>query len=359
MKLHFDDLQKPRGLQTAAQQSVLWVPSSALVVHELQVPKAPKRKWPELIPWMLEEKLLQAPELSHFVVCGVQDAQLTVLVVARQQMQLWQEAVAKAGIDDFALVPDFMALPWRSGQISLAKRGDQILVRNGQNKGFAAPSEFAWYMLQQLLEKSDKPLSLAIAFPQEELPETLQSRVERTLANIDWQSASVPVGMDLLSGEFRRVKQSALSRRWIASAALVLLTLGLAYLSLDLENKALARQVETLAEQNRTEFFRLFPGLSIRSGDIRTTLEAFISGRFKQGESLNSQSIRALLAADRALSSCNCGLQSLQWTQDGLELNMPLAAAENVERWQIDAYQKQISAEPENGLSVVLRPESD
>lgn len=360
MNLHMNELQQSQvRSHLAGQQCILWVSSAELVMHEIAVPKAPKRKWHELIPWMLEEKLLQAPEDSHFVICGQQDAQLSVLVTARQQMQQWQEAAARAGLDDYLLVPDFMALPWHPGQISIARHGEQILIRHGQFKGFAALPDFAWFMLRRLLQQSEATLLLDPGFPQQELPSALQSRVQGRLAALDWQRAAVPAGVNLLCGEFRLQKQKPESRAWLATAALLLLTLGLTFVSLDLQNKRLQSQVDALTERNRAEFFRLFPGLSIRSGDIRTTLETFISGRFQQRESLNSPAIRALLAADRVLANCNCGLESLEWTGEGLQLQLPLTAAESVDRWQFGDYQKQINALADSGLSVTLRQENE
>ncbi len=360
MNLHMNELlQTPIKKRLTGQHCVLWVSSAELVMHEVAVPKAPKRKWHELIPWMLEEKLLQAPEDSHFVICGQEDTQLSVLVTARQQMQQWQEAAASAGLDDYVLVPDFMALPWQPGQISIASHGEQVLIRHGQFKGFAVPPDFAWFMLRRLLQQSEAALLLDPGFPQQELPQALQSRVQGRLTALDWQKAPVPAGVNLLCGEFRLQKRTPETRAWLASAALLLLTLGLAFVSLDLQNKHLQSQVDALTERNRAEFFRLFPGLSIRSGDIRTTLETYISGRFQQRDSLNSPAIRALLAADRVVANCNCGLESLAWTGEGLQLQMPLTAAESVDRWQLADYQKQITAEADSGLSVILLPEND
>ena len=48
----------------------LWVPSERVGMHLIDVPAAPERKWPELIPWLLEDRLLQPVADMHFVIAG-------------------------------------------------------------------------------------------------------------------------------------------------------------------------------------------------------------------------------------------------------------------------------------------------
>jgi len=48
----------------------LWVPTERIGFHQVDVPTAPERKWPQLIPWLLEDRILQPVEEMHFVIAG-------------------------------------------------------------------------------------------------------------------------------------------------------------------------------------------------------------------------------------------------------------------------------------------------
>ena len=347
MKCHIDDLTAQIHESGGTRQACIWVPSGMLTVHQLPVPKAPRRKWLALIPWMLEEKLLQKPEDMHFVIAGKASGNLVVLAISRRQMQLWQQRLTDAGISNCVLIPDYFALPWQSGVISIGHRDGQILVRSGEFEGFAAAPELAWYMLDKLLTNADARIILSGSFAGVELPLHLQGNVEtRHQAN-------------LLQGEFALSTGSGFSQAWLATAALIILTFALALLALRLENKRLEEEIAILSEENRAAFYSLFPGLTIRSGDIRATVERFIANQFKQRESLQSDAMLALTTIDRALSACNCDLQSLQWDSGGLQLRLPLGTENVIEQWQFNGYTKEIRAEADSGLLFTLIPDDE
>lgn len=356
MNIHFADIQTAAPRPSAEQKLNIWVPSAAVAIHQLAAPRAPRRKWPDLVPWMLEDRLLQPPEQMHFVILKRQGDQLIVLATAKSSMQEWQGALAEAGISDYRLLPDFLALPWQPGMLSVGRQADQILVRYGELEGFAAAPEFAWYMLGKLLAGTDKP-GLALYMPEQDLPEQFRENIQLSRHSIDWEHARVIDEADLLQGEFALQTAPLLPRRSLATAALVVLALFLSYLSLNLENRHLASEVEGLEAQNRSDFYRLFPGLSIRSGDIRSTIERYISDRFLQRDSLASDAMQTLLSLDEFISSCDCDLQGLVWQDNSLQLKLPLSAETAVEGLQLSGYEKEVSALAGDGLTLTLRRE--
>lgn len=357
MKSHIDDLTKQTQVNSETQQACLWVPSCMLVVHQVPIPNAPKRKWSALIPWMLEEKLLQKPEDMHFVIVGKSHDNLSVLVCAKSQMQEWQQAVEASGINNYALVPDFFALPWQSGIISIAQRAEQILVRYSEYEGFSAYPEVAWHMLDNLLQASTGQTKLSVSLAEAELPLRFQDRVEFSNQNVDWHNAAFPARANLLQGEFSRATNSFSYKPWLSTAALLILAIALSLFALNLDASRLNNEIASLREENRLAFYSLFPGLTIR-GDVRATIERYISNRFKQRESLRSEVMLALTTIDSAMTACNCDLQSLQWNSAGLQLSLPMSAENIVEQWQFDGYTKQIRAEADTGLLLTLTEES-
>ena len=83
-----DPLQSVAGTNASAMS--LWVPSERVGLHSVDIPSAPQRKWAELIPWLLEDRILQPVEEMHFVIVGRSDDQLHILAVSRQDMQEWR-----------------------------------------------------------------------------------------------------------------------------------------------------------------------------------------------------------------------------------------------------------------------------
>ena len=47
------------SLATDFEMAKLWVPSEKISIQIIDVPTAPRRKWREIIPWMLEDIVLQ------------------------------------------------------------------------------------------------------------------------------------------------------------------------------------------------------------------------------------------------------------------------------------------------------------
>ena len=141
---------------------------------------------------------------------------------------------------------------------------------------------------------------------------------------------------------------------WLKTAALFVLALILGFTSLNLDNNRLEQEIATLGEQNRTVFYSLFPGLSIRSGNIRATLETYISNRFRQRESLESNIMQTLTVLDSAMSACSCDLQSLSWSNNTLELILPQSANAVIAQWDFEGYEKQIITGNEDTLRLIL-----
>jgi type II secretion system protein L len=360
MNSHLDNIANISDALLKGSEPCIWVPSNKLVCHQIPVPSAPRRKWPDLVPWMLEDKMLQLPDDMHFVIAGKSSDKLNVLVVAKPQMQAWQHSVESAGISRYQLIPDYLALPWHSGLLSIGKYQDRLLVRYGEIEGFSAPANLAWRMVAQLVEKTECALSLS-ALSEADVPaqyqESLVRKVEISHQNIDWQHSGYPASANLLKGEFALKTANNDLTAWFKTAALFVLALALGFATLNMQNKALEEEVAYLNEQNISAFYSLFPGLTIRSGNIRTTLETYIANRFRQRASLQSEIMQALTVLDGTLSSCNCDLQGLVWRNGNLEIVLPESVTAVAEQWSFDGYEKRISAESEGALKLTLNRE--
>ena len=107
----------------------LWVPSERVTLYLVDIPTAPRREWPELIPWMLEDRLLQGVEEMHFVISDTTaEDQLQVFAVSHQDLK-WQRIAQNAGVSARSCCQITNALPWESERISVGWRDGVCLVR--------------------------------------------------------------------------------------------------------------------------------------------------------------------------------------------------------------------------------------
>ena len=157
----------------------LWVPSELVSLHLVEPPVAPKRKWAELIPWILEDRILQPIEEMHFVDCGQNtDGQIQVLVVSKLDLQNWQRVAQNSAAVPYGMYPDYLALQWEAGRISVGWRDGVCLVRYGALEGFAATPEMSWSMIESLL-KEDSGLKVSLSVPNVDLvPQALVELAE-------------------------------------------------------------------------------------------------------------------------------------------------------------------------------------
>lgn len=326
---HISRLQAPDPTAPSlAENGRFWVPSERVPVHLVEKPAAPRRKWHELLPWLLEERLLLPVDELHFAILGEEADKLVLAVPARVDMRDWLDQARQAGYTPAGLHPDFLALPWTEGQLTLGMRlGDEhLLVRSGRYQGFAALPALAVPMIKKLLG-DDTGLALRVMMPEDELPQQLRALVSASEGRVDWnkghgQVDPVVPDANLLTGEFAQKPQGAGFAPWLSTAALLLLTVVLSLTWLHVENHRLAEQVAQLQNRQASDFRTLFPGLAVQSGDMRLTLETRVADGFRQQESLQSSTMQLLFALDRAIADCRCRVQSLSVSGDTAELRL-------------------------------------
>ena len=314
----------------------LWVPSERVTVHVIDAPTAPQRKWIELIPWILEDRILQPVDEMHFVLGASSlvegKKQLTVTVVSKQDMREWLRIADNGGTAATAMVPDYLALPFESGRISMAWSEGRFLVRSASDSGFSAPSDLAWLMVRRVMAQDDIAPRLSISLPDESLiPEDLREVADINAAEIDWQFAYMPLSANLLTGEFQSESAELSSSSWLSSAALLVLALVLGFGYLQLSNMHLEESIAELEAQAGTGFSNIFLGQRAKPQDIRSRGEQLLADMFKQRESLQAPVMLALTGLDSIMTNCDCELDSLVGSDSGLTLGLKNVAKGKVQ----------------------------
>jgi type II secretion system protein L len=338
-------------------QMDLWVPSERVTAHFVDIPSAPRRKWPELIPWMLEDRLLQAVEEMHFVITeATSESQLQVLAISHDDLKNWQRVAQNAGVSAQSMLPDYLALPWESERISVGWRDGVCLVRYGLAQGFAASPDIAWAMVDNLLSQQEVPARLSISIPQIDwVPEHLREQADINNAGIEWQFAELPKQFNLLTGNFKPAANSALG--WLPAAALGILLLVLSVAYMQIGSGKMESQITDLENQLVQNYARLFDGRRPQAQRVRTEAERRIDQLFMQRQSLNADPMAALIALNSLMVNCDCQLIMLSSEDGTLTLHVDNAARLKERTLNIPGYQialRQREGSDENAIELRL-----
>jgi type II secretion system protein L len=321
----------------------LWVPSERVTVHRIDAPTAPQRKWSELIPWILEDRLLQPVEDMHFVIGAVviveDKKQVDVSVVSKQDMHEWLRIAENASVTPSALVSDYLALPSEDGRISMVWREGYFLVRAADGSGFAAAPALAWSLVRRLIEAADIAPRLSISVPDETLiPEDLLEDADINSADIDWQLSELPLSANLLSGEFAVSSKSTNSGSLLFTAALFVLALVLGFGYLQVSNTQLEDAVTKLEKQVSSGFGNVFSGKKAKAEKVRASGELLLANLFKQHESSSAPAMQALISLEQFMTACNCDLVSLTASDTQVQLSLKNASKLKVANLKVSGY---------------------
>ena len=356
-----DPLQSVAGARVDSKS--LWVPSERVGLHSIPIPSAPERKWAELIPWMLEDRLLQPIDEMHFVVAGRDDQQLHILAVSQQDMREWLRIADNAGVAASAMAPDFMALTWEAGIVSVGWREGMLLVRDGIYSGFAASPKLGWVMLDGILKNSSVMPRLSISLPDEDMvPEHLREAASINSSSIDWQFTSFP-SLNLMSAEFKPKAASSVWFHWWPVAVSTFAVLFLAVFYLQVASRALEADVLTLEQQLLTSYTRVFGGAKPSLSEFRSIAESKIDRLFKQQKSLQQEPLVGIAALNSFMTACQCELHSMIANKSGVQLKLSggsklMAKSLNIKGYQLSLEKDQQAVPDILSVSLVRKRRS-
>ena len=318
----------------------LWVPSERVAVHFVDIPNAPRRKWPELVPWMLEDRLLQGVDEMHFVISDTPvEGQLQVFAISCEDLKEWRRVAQNSGVLAQSMVPDYLALPWEPERISIGWRDGVCLVRHGVAQGFAASPDMAWTMVDNLLSQQDIPPRLSISIPQAQLvPEHLREQADINNAGIEWQFADLPRQYNLLTGIFKPSGGTG-GTAWLPAVGLAILLLGLSVGYIYITSNHMGTQINALENQLVQSYSRLFEGRRPQPQDVRAEAEQRIDWLFKQRAGISADPVAGLIALDQLMSACDCQLSALSAKDDRLVMQIDNAAELKQRTLNISGYQ--------------------
>ena len=356
-----DPLQSVAG--TNLESKSLWVPSERIGLHSIDIPSAPERKWAELIPWILEDRVLQPVEEMHFVVAARDDQQVHILAVSQQDIREWIRIADNAGIAAVAMAPDFMALDWEPGILSVGWREGMLLVRDGINSGFAALPAVGWVMVDSILKSTSVMPRLSISLPDEDMvPEHLRAEANINSSSVDWQFSAFPA-VNLMTAEFKPKAARPVWFQWWPVAASTIAVLLLTVIYLQLASRSFEAEVSDLQQHLLTSHSRVFGGAKPSLSEFRSIAESKIDRLFKQQKSLQQEPLVGIAALNPFMTACQCELHSMIANKSGVQLKLSggsklMAKSLNIKGYQLSLEKDQQAVPDMLSVSLVRKRRS-
>lgn len=127
----------PPTVRDAATRIVALVPGTDVLLTRVDLPPASTGRLAQILPYALEDQLLDDVQNLHFA-AGGRDAEgrQVAAVVSRAQMQAWVDCLAEAGVAADVMLPDVLAVPLHDAQPTALLHKGSCRVRLGSDAGF-------------------------------------------------------------------------------------------------------------------------------------------------------------------------------------------------------------------------------
>ena len=341
------------SLATDFEMAKLWVPSEKISIQIIDVPTAPRRKWREIIPWMLEDIVLQNVSDIHYEIIDENSGKLTLLIISTECLENWQRIAKNAAVNAISMAPDYLAVPFDKNTISVGWREGVLLVRTSRINGFAAKPSLAWPLIERFLDEDSK-FSLSISIPDTSLvPKNLLDSAKVNNSEIDW-TFGFDENINVLPSQLKMNNHSNLTSKWLLVACIIILSFGVSLLSVWVGNNAMEKQIELYETSNVDLFKKIFNETVPSSSALRGKAESNIKRLFEQNEALNSPIMRALYALQPLMTNCGCELVEMDLSESSVELQIRNASSLIKRSLKVDGY-KIVIDNPESSESDVVK----
>jgi general secretion pathway protein L len=325
----------------------LVVPSSDVLLTEVELPQKSGVRPLQIAPFALEEQLAADIETLHFAV-GARDDQTgrtAVAVVTRTLMDHWLAVLAAEGLVPAVVCAEAMLLPQNPGHTVVMIDGDTLSVRRSGQAPLALPADDLAAALEASLGATIADENLIIyATPADwqrhsEAAEALRARCASLKVQL-LNAGPLPLlapqlasgqYINLLAGDFApKTSFGGDWRRWRLAAVLAVALFAVHIGGLSLELLQQQRSEHALDEAIGNVARRALPG-DPGTGAVRSRVEQRLLAA--QGQSGGSGLLSALAALAQALNGVNgASVQGLSFREGGLDLRLKASDAASLER---------------------------
>lgn len=295
------------------------VPGEDVLLLELPRMAGSVRQVAQALPFAIEEQLVQPVEEQHVAWSPAHDAaRLYVGVATRERLDGWLQRLRDAGLEPDVLLPEPLALPWRSNRPALLAEGDRIVLRLGEARALSGTAGEIAALAGQIGPPGD-PAGVEVWQVQESaspLPAHALHHIEHALQALAAQA--LPPVLNLLQGDYVPRRRSGGARRaWRRAAGLAAATLLLCFLQAVVDRQKLAGKVAAQRDEMAQLYRSAVPG-AVAATDPSRQLQSVLAARgLGRGEDVMDMLARA---APALAGGARVTLESVDYRERRLEL---------------------------------------
>lgn len=226
----------------AERPLIVIAPGSSVTLGRPELPVKSGSRVAQVVPFAMEESLAGEVEQFHFAIGPTDEAGATlVAALRRDEFRGWLDALAAAGLDPQAIVPDTLCVPDNPGKIVAVIDSGQLLVRAPGTLPVALDAEpLTEAFTLAGLEGEDRHVQLYVSQREWQHSREMIETLREVTGSVDLQilpdgalpllaaEAVRPQTLSLMQGEFaRRTGGRAQWQRWRLAALLALAALVL------------------------------------------------------------------------------------------------------------------------------------
>jgi general secretion pathway protein L len=355
------------------RQVVVMAPGSSVTLARPELPAKAGARLAQVVPYAMEESLAGEVEQFHFAIGATdEDGSTQVAAVRREELRGWLDALAAAGIETTAVVPDTLCVPDNPGKTVAVIDSGQLLVRAPGSLPVALDAEpLTEAFTLAGLEGEDRHVQLFVSQHDWQYSREMIEALREVTGSLDLQilpdgalpllaaGAVRPGALSLLQGEFaRRSGWRAEWQRWRVAAILAVAALALHLgirafdlVSLHTEQRRLDAAIEQAARVAMPDVERI--------EDARAQVEQRLRGA---GAGDPHGLLTRLAAVGGALAGApGPKLESFSWRDRALDLSLNAPDTDAVARFAQGISERGLAADvtsttnSEQGLQAKVR----
>ena len=326
-----------RGIQT-----ILIVPGEDVPSHQLAVDESTKRHLAKVLPYELEDEVIDPVDELHFAYHELGSSDVVVHYLRRELIDSYLSELQAFGAEVSAIVPDYLMLQTDFDGATLLQDQDRLLLNQGNGLGLTTDLSLADVVLPRLSLNEEMSGRFLIYAQTEDVALRLRELLPQALTNESGPSMEMVQVRDFweqldTDSPFiaKSLRQGAYARRlpvekWARAWKLPAITAGIAFLTAILANALLLSSVQAENKEVRqaiTEAAKPVLGNSPSSlrrpvRSLKTRLEGNNTneGKASNAVALISQSASAV-AAQQGVS-----LRTMRYNNSQQELRLDIEA---------------------------------
>jgi general secretion pathway protein L len=336
------------SITPAGAEVQLLAPSPDVRLSHVSVPSATSRQAMQAIPFALEDGIAgELTELRLAIGERTSDESFPVGLISRRRLAGWFRDVSLNGARIAAVWPEVLALPWSTGQLTLAGEGDRVHMRWGHTQGMTVDRSYADLALHALVSQADvetftEVLNVGTPVPTDwaaigvahappvlqmngEIGPLLCARISRDCPELDMAGNSAATS----------VSWPALARVWRFSAIAAGLSIALLFGALWTDTQRLRGERDAWDARTRDAYQAAFPQAR-NVVDVERLMRQRLSEVNASGTRGDTPSVVPLLAGVGAATATDPRLhvKSLSYQSGQLDVELTAPELSHFEAWR-------------------------